>query len=306
MYSHSTPPATLLQTILQMPAPSPQAAPSIALHPRMSPPEYLKKVETIRQHIAGGDIYEMNFCQEFFAEHVQINPLHTFQRLNKRAAAPFSAYLKKNIHYLLCASPERYLRKQGSRLVTQPIKGTRPRSADTVEDAAIRSELATCEKDRSENVMIVDLVRNDLARDCLPGTIQVDELFGIYSFPTVHQMISTVSGQLPPGDSGMGALRSCFPMGSMTGAPKVMSMQLIEQYETTRRGLFSGAVGYFDPEGNYDFNVVIRSIQYRADTGYLSCMVGGAIVYDSVPEQEYEECLTKIKAIRDVLGYSES
>ena len=202
---------------------------------------------------------------------------------------------------MLCGSPERFLRKEGDLLVTQPIKGTRKRSSDPETDAKIKAELASSEKDRSENVMIVDLVRNDLAHHCLPGSIQVTELFGIHSFPTVHQMISTVEGRLPAGNNGIGALRDAFPMGSMTGAPKVMAMQLIEHFEQTRRGLFSGAVGYFAPGGDFDFNVVIRSLQYNAATNYLSCSVGGAIVYDSVPEQEYEECLIKMSAIKKVL-----
>lgn len=164
-----------------------------------------------------------------------------------------------------------------------------------------RSKYSSIHQDRAENVMIVDLVRNDLARNCLPGTVQVEELFGIYSFQTVHQMISTVCGTLRPDVHPLTALRDAFPMGSMTGAPKVMAMELIEQYEQTRRGLFSGAAGYFSPDGNFDFNVVIRSILYQANNGYLSCQVGGAIVYDSVPEQEYEECLVKMGAMKKAL-----
>ncbi|MBL7776186.1 MAG: chorismate-binding protein, partial [Saprospiraceae bacterium] len=143
---------------------------------------------------------------------------------------------------------------------------------------------------------------NDLARNCLPGSVQVDELFGIYSFQTVHQMISTISGRLRPGVPPAQALRDAFPMGSMTGAPKVMAMELIERYERSRRGLYSGAVVYFTPEGDLDFNVVIRSILYNAQAGYLSCQVGGAIVYDSDPEQEYEECLVKAQALLEALG----
>ncbi|MEO6758630.1 MAG: anthranilate synthase component I family protein, partial [Saprospiraceae bacterium] len=188
-------------------------------------------------------------------------------------------------------------------LISQPIKGTRRRGRSPEQDAAIRLELAASEKDRAENVMIVDLVRNDLARSCRPGSVRVEELFGIHSFETVHQMISTITGTLRDGQDGLSALRAAFPMGSMTGAPKVMAMQLIEQYERTRRGLYSGAVGYFSPEGDFDFNVVIRSILYNAATQYASVQVGGAIVYDSVPEQEYEECLVKAAAMLRVLGY---
>ena len=274
---------------------------TVHLLPRIPKTDYLEQVSTIRRHIAEGDIYEMNFCQEFYAEKVKLDAIGSFNRLNKLSAAPFASYIRRHHRHLLCASPERFLRKDGPVLTTQPIKGTRRRSADPEEDAQIKAELASSEKDRSENVMIVDLVRNDLAHSCLPGTIKVEELFGIYTFPTVHQMISTVRGELPEGESGLTGLRAAFPMGSMTGAPKVMAMELIERYETTRRGLFSGAVGYIDPNGDFDFNVVIRSLQYEEESGYLSCSVGGAIVYESDPEQEYEECLVKLQAVRNAL-----
>jgi para-aminobenzoate synthetase component 1 len=269
--------------------------------PRTAKPDYLAAVEAIRQHIIAGDVYEMNLCQEFFAEQARIEPQTVFERLNARTKAPFAAFLRLQDRYLLCASPERFLQKKGATLISQPIKGTRRRHPDAGEDARIREELRTSEKDRAENVMIVDLVRNDLARNCLPGSVRVDELFGIYSFQTVHQMISTVSGTLRPGTHPIAAIRDAFPMGSMTGAPKVMSMELIEQYERTRRGLYSGAVGYFTPDGDFDFNVVIRSILYHAASNYVSCQVGGAIVYDSVPEQEYEECMVKVGALLESL-----
>jgi para-aminobenzoate synthetase component 1 len=275
------------------------------LIPRIPKADYLKTVETIRQHIIEGDVYEMNLCQEFFAENTVIDPINTFKRLNDLARAPFSAYVRYHDRYLLCASPERFLRKEDASLISQPIKGTRRRHPDAEEDAHVREELRVSEKDRAENVMIVDLVRNDLARNCVPGSVQVEELFGIYSFQTVHQMISTVRGALRQEVHPVEALRDAFPMGSMTGAPKVIAMELIERYERTRRGLFSGAVGYFSPEGNFDFNVVIRSILYNASTRYLSCQVGGAIVYDSEPEQEYDECLVKMGAMRKALNNDE-
>ncbi|MBN8679370.1 MAG: anthranilate synthase component I family protein [Chitinophagales bacterium] len=271
----------------------------VTLQARIPRDIYLQTVEAIRQHIAGGDIYEMNFCQEFYAESVTINPLEVYQRLKVIGKAPFSCFLRWNDRYLLSASPERFLRKNGQKLLSQPIKGTRKRGASAAEDEQIRAELAASEKDRSENVMIVDLVRNDFSRNCVPGTVVVEELCGIHTFATVHQMISTVSGQLPDDkpETALRALRDCFPMGSMTGAPKVMAMELIEHFEKTRRGLYSGAVGYFNPEGDFDFNVVIRSILYHAGTGYCSAQVGGAIVYDSDPVQEYEECLVKVDAM---------
>lgn len=275
----------------------------IVLQPRIQKTDYLQTVEAIRQHIAGGDIYEMNFCQEFFAQKAPLHPVRVFERLNAIGKAPFSTFLRWRDRYLLSASPERFLKKTGQKLITQPIKGTRRRGKTAEEDAQIREELAGSEKDRSENVMIVDLVRNDFSRNCLPGSVQVEELCAIYSFDTVHQMISTVSGVLPIQTDPLQALRDCFPMGSMTGAPKVMAMELIEHFEQTRRGLYSGAVGYFAPEGDFDFNVVIRSILYHASTQYVSAQVGGAIVYDSVPELEYEECLVKAEAMMRALGF---
>ncbi len=292
------------------------------LQPRFSKPDYLAAVETIRQHIIRGNVYEVNLCQEFFSENATLNPVAVFEQLNAIALAPFATFFRWHHRYLLSASPERFLKKTGDKVVSQPIKGTRRRGKTAEEDEQIRHELAASKKDRAENVMIVDLVRNDLARHCQPGSVQVDELFGIYTFPTVLQMISTVSGTLQRRSSGLvqvGAdnetpnvpmtnlemssllLRDAFPMGSMTGAPKVMAMQLIEQYERTRRGLYSGAVGYFDPAGDFDFNVVIRSILYNAESGYISVQVGGAIVFDSDPEQEYEECLLKAEAMLKAL-----
>ncbi len=272
------------------------------LDKRISRQKYIEIVKKIKNHIVEGDLYEMNLCQEFFAEKITLDPVAVFSRLNQIGRAPASAFLRWRDRYLMSASPERFLHKRGQRLVSQPIKGTRRRGTTPEEDDRIREELAGNSKDRAENIMIVDLVRNDLARNCLPGSVQVEELFGIHTFETVHQMISTVSGSLRPDRHAIDALRDAFPMGSMTGAPKVMAMQLIESYEQTRRGLYSGAVGYFDPSGDFDFNVVIRSILYNASTGYVSSQVGGAIVFDSVPEEEYEECLVKLGAMRQALG----
>lgn len=274
----------------------------IVLKSRINREIYLELVNKIKSHIMEGDLYEMNLCQEFFAEKTSLNPVAVFSKLNQIGQAPASAFLRWRDRYLMNASPERFLQKRGQRLVSQPIKGTRRRGATPEEDDTIREELAGNSKDRAENIMIVDLVRNDLARNCLPGSVQVEELFGIHTFQTVHQMISTVSGSLRPDRHAIDALRDAFPMGSMTGAPKVMAMQLIENYEQTRRGLYSGAVGYFDPFGDFDFNVVIRSILYNASSEYVSVQVGGAIVFDSVPEDEYEECLLKLGAMLRALG----
>ena len=201
----------------------------------------------------------------------------------------------------MSASPERYLKKVGNQLISQPIKGTARRFADAVLDAQAKEQLSTDPKERSENIMIVDLVRNDLSRTAAKGSVQVEELCAIYSFEQVHQMISTITSEMLPEYKAVDALQTTFPMGSMTGAPKISAMQIIEQLEETKRGLYSGAVGYFTPEGDFDFNVVIRSILYNEQNQYVSFSVGSAITALSVPENEYEECLVKAKAMREVL-----
>ncbi|MCC3158904.1 anthranilate synthase component I family protein [Hymenobacter sp. 15J16-1T3B] len=277
-------------------------APVPALRPRLPRAEYLRAVEAVREDILNGEVYELNLCQEFFAEGAQLDPVDTFLRLLQASPTPFAGFYKWQDRYLLCASPERFLRRDGEQLLSQPIKGTIRRGATAADDEQQRHALLHDEKERAENLMIVDLVRNDLARVSRPGTVRVPELFGLYAFRHVWQMISTVTSQLAPGTTLAEALRATFPMGSMTGAPKIRAMQLIEQYERARRGLYSGSIGYVWPGGDFDFNVVIRSLQYRQDTGYLSFQVGSAITYDSVAEREYEECLLKAKALLEVLG----
>jgi para-aminobenzoate synthetase component I len=300
IYALSSAPEAIFEAIKTTETAPAAPAAQIQMRPRMPRAEYLRTVEAIRQHIVEGDVYEMNLCQEFFAEQAALYPVAVFERLNALARAPFATFLRCRERYLLSASPERFLKKTGATLLSQPIKGTRRRAPQA--DESLRAELAASEKDRAENVMIVDLVRNDLARNCLPGSVEVPELFGIYTFETVHQMISTVRGTLRADAPALRALRDAFPPGSMTGAPKVMAMRLIERYERTRRGLYAGAVGFFDPAGDFDFNVVIRSILYNAAARYASVQVGGAIVFDSVPEREYEECLTKAEAMLRALG----
>jgi para-aminobenzoate synthetase component 1 len=277
---------------------------NISVQSRFSKQEYIETIEKLRQHIRRGDCYEINFCQEFFAEHIMLeNPLRVYQSLGLASPTPFAAYYKMEDKYLLCASPERYLKKQGNRIISQPIKGTGKRDlSDTIADQEYKQALYESPKDRSENIMVVDLVRNDLSRICTEGTVNVEELFGIYSFPQVHQMISTITGELKPGIDFAGIARETFPMGSMTGAPKRKVMQLIEQYEKTRRGIFSGAVGYIQPSGDFDFNVVIRSILYNQTNQYLSYLVGSGITFYSNAEQEYDECLLKAEAIKKVLA----
>ena len=268
-----------------------------AVKSRFSRHEYIAAVGLIQEHIARGDIYEMNFCQEFYAEDVQIDPVQVFKTLNKTSPAPFASFLKYNQKYLMSASPERFLCRKDNKVISQPIKGTAPRSSDAGEDIQRMKELRTDEKEVAENVMIVDLVRNDLTKCALPGSVKVEELFGIYSFPQVHQMISTVSCRVSSDANNADILAAAFPMGSMTGAPKVRAMEIIEKYERTKRGLFSGAVGYFAPNGDFDFNVVIRSLIYNAENLYLSFQTGSAITFASDPAREYDECLLKAKAI---------
>lgn len=263
---------------------------------------YLETVKSLQEHIRKGDCYEVNFCREQFAQAAIPDPLLLFRRLNALSPAPFAAYYKTGHKHLACSSPERFLQKKGSRLISQPIKGTAKRSADPAQDALLRDALLQSAKEQSENVMIVDLVRNDLSRTAVQGSVKVDELFGIYAFPQVHHMISTVTATLDERFHFTDAIRHAFPMGSMTGAPKVRVMQLIEQYERSKRGLFSGAIGYITPEGDFDFNVVIRSILYNAEREYVSFQTGSAITFYSDPQKEWEECLLKAKALETALG----
>lgn len=274
----------------------------VHIESRMSRSEYLETLHQLLAHIRRGDCYEINFCQEFFAEGVEMDPVNVYQRLSALSPNPFSALYRQGDNWLLCASPERFLCKRGSRLLSQPIKGTASRfPGDESRDMALRQQLQHSTKDRAENVMVVDLVRNDLARICQEGSVQVDELYGIYTFPQVHQMISTISGELMPQVAFSEVMEAMFPMGSMTGAPKKKVMELIARYEKSRRGLFSGALGYIDPSMNFDFNVVIRSILYNAATGYLSLPAGSGITFYSDPEKEWEECTWKIQAMKQVL-----
>jgi para-aminobenzoate synthetase component 1 len=260
-------------------------------------------VEELQSQIRRGNCYEITFCQEFFAENVFADPLQLYVALSSISPNPFAAFYKIKRKYLCCASPERYLKKEGNKIISQPIKGTRPRNPeDGAQDRLYLEELVSSTKERSENVMIVDLVRNDLSRICKEGSVVVEELYGVYPFPQVHQMISTITGTLPDDTHCVEALRTTFPMGSMTGAPKKRVMQLIEQYEKSKRGLFSGTVGYITPEADFDFNVVIRSMLYNQETNYLSYQVGSAITFYSEPEKEYEECLLKAAAINEVLS----
>jgi len=268
---------------------------------RIHKDEYFKKVNTMLSHIKRGDIYEANFCQEFYAEGTKINPLDIYDNLNAISKPPFATFLKQDDKYLLSATPERYIRKEKQKVISQPIKGTAKRAKDIEEDLLLKSNLSKDVKERSENIMIVDLVRNDLSHTATKGSVKVEELCKVYSFDQVHQMISTVTSRVSKKTNPIDVIKTTFPMGSMTGAPKVSAMKIIEQLEETKRGLYSGTVGYFSPDGDFDFNVVIRSILYNETKKYISYSVGGAITAKSEPLKEYEECLIKAKAMRTVL-----
>ncbi|EOR96606.1 Para-aminobenzoate synthase, aminase component [Arcticibacter svalbardensis MN12-7] len=263
---------------------------------------YIDKVNHIKEHIKKGDIYEMTFCQQFFSDCKSFNPLAAYLQLNSISPAPFSTFFKMRDKYIISSSPERFIKKEGLMVISQPIKGTAARSADPIEDNRLKEDLRNNLKEQAENIMIVDLVRNDLTRTALPGTVEVKELCGIYSFEQVHQMISTITAQVSATTKNIAIIKNAFPMGSMTGAPKIRAMELIELYEETKRGIYSGSVGYFDPKGNFDFNVIIRSLIYNESKKFLSFQVGSAITFASDPEQEYQECMLKAKAMLKVLS----
>ena len=276
-----------------------QALPYV-LNPRTNRETYLENVRKLKDEIQHGNIYEVNYCQEFYAENVEIhNPLNAYFKLNSITRAPYSTFFSIDEFTIFSGSPERFLRRENNKLISSPIKGTHKRGNSPEEDEQFKSDLLNDQKERSENVMIVDLVRNDLSKIATKGSVTVDELFGIYTFETVHQMISTVSCELKENTSLTEILKATFPMGSMTGAPKVSAMELIEKHEDFQRGIYSGSIGFIAPNGDFDFNVIIRTLIYNAKKKYLSCPVGGAITINSSPEKEYEECLVKVQGILD-------
>lgn len=270
--------------------------------PKISHRIYLDTVEKIQEHILEGDVYEVNICMEFLAREANIDPFDLYLRISSLSPSPFSAFHKVKNKFVACSSPERFMKKVGNKVISQPIKGTIRRGNSTEEDHQLKIKLRNDEKEVAENMMIVDLVRNDLARTCKAGTIKVPEIFGVYGFKSVFQMISTIEGEIKEGIPFTSVLKKAFPMGSMTGAPKVMAMALIETYERTKRGLYSGSIGYITPEGDFDFNVVIRSAFYNRKEQFLSFQIGSAITIDSVGEQEYEECILKAKGMLDALN----
>lgn len=283
-----------LKTNFSLPPPeivSDPLQPSLSFQCTTPRHQYLGNVEKIKNCIKNGDFYEMNYCIEFVSGS-KPEPLQSFYRMNTVSPAPFAAFVKYKGNYLLCQSPERFLARRDDILLSQPIKGTRPRKEIEEDDEMIKRDLENSVKDRAENVMIVDLTRNDLSKVCLPGTVEVTELCKVYSFSHVHQMISTINGKLKEGTGWPEILRATFPMGSMTGAPKLQVLKDTLKFENFSRGWYSGSAGYFYGD-NFDLNVVIRSLQIPSSGENAFYHTGGAITFDSVAEDEYEECLTK-------------
>ena len=274
---------------------------SIKLKQRFNKDEYIDTVKKLKNHIQYGDIYEINFCHEFYSKAI-IDPINTYTKLKEISPTPFSCFYKLQDKYLLSASPERFLKKIKNKIISQPIKGTIKRGLNEKEDSYLKNKLLNDHKEKAENVMIVDLVRNDLSRTAKKGSVNVEELYGIYSFSQVHQMISTVVSEVEYNTDIIDIIKNAFPMGSMTGAPKIRAMQLIEKYEKTKRGLYSGSVGYITPNNDFDFNVIIRSILYNQTKKHVSFTVGGAITSLADPEKEYEECMIKAEAMIKVLN----
>lgn len=283
---------------------SEEQKPAIRVSHVLNRDNYLLSVKNLINHIQRGDIYEINYCHQLILQTKHLNAAALFGRISEISPGPFSCYYVSGGLHLICSSPERFLSRNKNLLITQPVKGTAARSENAATDELNRSKLAESRKERSENIMIVDLVRNDLSRVAKKGTVKVEELCGIYSFPKVHQMISTVSCMVDEETKFTDIISALFPMGSMTGAPKISAMKLIESEENFKRSLFSGSVGYIDPAGDFDFNVVIRSILYSDHTGVATVAAGGAITAGSIPEEEYAETLLKLSPQLTALGLS--
>jgi para-aminobenzoate synthetase component 1 len=264
----------------------------------LTPEGYAAAFERIQRHIRDGDCYQVNLAQRFAAP-AQGDAWCAYRALRGLNPAPFSAFLSTPHGCVLSSSPERFLHLRGGVVQTRPIKGTRPRGGTPAADRALAGELAASAKDRAENLMIVDLLRNDLGRVCAPGSVRVPELFAVESYATVHHLVSTVSGCLAPGQDAVSLLRACFPGGSITGAPKVRAMQVIEALEPHRRGVYCGAIGYLGFDGAMDTNIAIRTLVHSHAT--IRCWAGGGIVHDSAMEAEYQETLDKAAALLRLL-----
>ena len=269
----------------------------INFSPSLNKSEYIRIVKDIKNHIQQGDFYEANFCYEWCARSVSFNAEHVYQKLSNITNAPYRLFAELDQHQIVCASPELFIKKRGNKLYSSPIKGTQKRAINTQDDEVLKTELSNSSKEKAENVMIVDLVRNDLSKVAQPSTVAVDELCKVYTFKNIHQMISTISCEIDPTKSFSEIIKALFPMGSMTGAPKIRVMELMEKYENSKRGLYSGTIGIIHPNGDFDFNVIIRTIIYNKRNHLLSFHVGGAITANSIPEKEYEETLIKADAL---------
>jgi len=260
--------------------------------------QYAEAFARVQDYIQAGDCYQINLAQRF-SSHYQGDPLSAYCALRERSPTPFSAYLEMAGGTLLSLSPERFIEVQNGRVETRPIKGTRPRGSSPQQDQALAEELQRCEKDRAENLMIVDLLRNDLGRSCEPGSIRVPELFSLESYPNVHHLVSSITGRLRSDSDTIDLLMRAFPGGSITGAPKIRAMQIIEELEPVRRSLYCGSVGYLGCEGQMDFNIAIRSLVCHE--GSIYCWGGGGVVADSELDAEYQETLTKVGNLLDAL-----
>lgn len=296
-------PVRLLQQVLAQTEPAAHTgAQPLAFASNFTRDRYLATIEKIKAHIVAGDTYQVNLAQQFTAQGHLPNPYYVFERLLANSPVPMAAYLRLGNYYALSTSPERFLKLAGDTLITQPIKGTTARGATPAQDEVQQRQLAASAKDQAENVMIVDMARNDLNRSCVPGSVQVPHLYQVQTFSRLHHLVSTVVGSKRPEVNALQAIANASPAASMTGAPKVRTMQLIDQYEGVGRGLYAGAIGYFDPAGGFDFNVVIRTLVYDAARSLCSYHVGGGITYDSDPAREYDETMLKALALQEVLG----
>lgn len=269
----------------------------VVLSPSVTMDEYEGHITDLKQQIGLGNVYELNYCMPFMGQAELHDTASVWKRIYTQTEAPFSAYAKWGNHTVMCGSPERYLKRSGNRVISQPIKGTARRGTNAAEDDQMKLGLSSSRKERAENVMIVDLVRNDLSRCADRDSVRVEELFGVHSFKTVHHLVSTISCTVPSSTGWVDLIKATFPMGSMTGAPKLSAMKLISAHEKTERGIYSGSIGYIEPNGDFDFNVVIRSVQYDALQSRVSCHVGGAITALCNAADEYKECLLKAEAV---------
>ena len=264
--------------------------------------KYVETIKKLQQHLQRGDIYQINYCLQFAASNTEIDPIALYLKLNTESPMPFSGLMKMENRFVICASPERYLKRKGNEIISQPMKGTAPCDPNPKEDELNKQHLLLSTKERAENTMIVDLVRNDLSQFCISGSVRVEKWAEIYSLKPVHQMVSTVVGNIDPKCNSEEAIWHSFPMGSMTGAPKIRAMELIKQYESFSRGAFSGSMGYIEPNGDFDFNVLIRSIFYDQREKEISYSVGSGITVLSDPLEEYQECMLKAQSIERTLS----